>query len=845
MGRGSLRIYLGASPGVGKTFAMLNEGHRRVERNADVVVGIVETHGRVQTAAQLRSLEVVPRRQVEHRGTTVEEMDLAAILARRPQIVLVDELAHTNAPGSTNDKRWQDVEVLLDAGIDVISTLNIQHLESLNDVVSRITGTTQRETVPDAVVRRADQLELVDMSPEAIRRRMAHGNIYPAERVDAAMANWFRPGNLGALRELALLWVADRVEDALATYQADQGITDAWETRERVVVGITGGPAGEALIRRAARIAGRVGGDFIGVHVVTDDGLSANDGALLAAQRRLVEQLGGTVHQVSGGGRAEALVAFARAEKATQLVVGATARSRWYELWHGSLVADVTRRADDLDVHVIARLQAEPSRSPSSPVRRARQVDRRRQVSAWGLTVIGLPLLCAVLVSVRQQVSLGTSLLLFLAVVLTIAAVGGVVVAVVGALGASLLVNWYLVEPFYTLTIAEPQSIVALVVFLAVAITVGLLVDLAARRAAEARLSRLEAVALARSAATLAADPEPLPGLAEQVRSTFALEGVRVARYDNGTWNELATSGTVDPEAGASSVVTIGGSDDGADRHRLEMYGRSLSGDERRVLRALADQLTIAIERQRLTTGAAHASALADIDAVRTGLLRAVSHDLRTPLASIKAMVSGLLDPEVDWSDAQLREALVTVDEETDRLNRLVGNLLDASRLQTGALAVNLCAVDIDDTVSAALASIGPSNERVRVDLPAALPQVCADGALLERALANVVANALHHGGPAVVHVTAGAVNDQVHVRVVDRGPGIALSQREQVMVPFQRLGDGDASGGVGLGMTIADGFVAACGGRLWLDDTPGGGLTVTVSLPMTTVGVPLATDAT
>ena len=282
-------------------------------------------------------------------------MDLDAILARRPQVVLVDEYAHTNAPGSRNEKRWQDVEQLLDAGIDVISTLNIQHLESLNDVILRITGTTQRETVPDDIVRRADQLELVDMTSEAIRRRMAHGNIYPAERIDAALANYFRPGNLDALRELALLWVADRVEESLQSYLDTHAISHSWETRERVVVGITGVPGGEALIRRAARMAGRVGGDFVGVHIAVDDGLTRDDPELLSVQRRLVEELGGKVHEVVGHDTAESLAAFARREKATQLVLGATRRSRWHELLHGSFVARVTRLAGDVDVHVIAQ----------------------------------------------------------------------------------------------------------------------------------------------------------------------------------------------------------------------------------------------------------------------------------------------------------------------------------------------------------------------------------------------------------------------------------------------------------------------------------------------------------
>jgi two-component system sensor histidine kinase KdpD len=399
MARGSLRIYLGASPGVGKTYKMLGEGVRRKERGADVVIGLVETHGRKQTAEQIAHLEVMPRREVSYRDTVLYEMDVDAIVKRRPEVVLVDEYAHTNAPGSPNEKRWQDVEQLLDAGIDVISTLNIQHLESLNDVIQRITGIEQRETVPDERVRKADQLELVDMAPEAIRRRLAHGNIYPAERVDAALANYFRPGNLGALRELALLWLADRVEESLTSYLDAHGISETWETRERVVVGLTGYPSGEAAIRRAARMAGRVGGELIGIHVSLSDGLAGPNEQALAEQRKLVVELGGTVHDIIAHNTAEGMAAFARQEKATQIVLGASRRSRWHELVHGSFVARLTRLVPEVDVHVIARTGDEV---PVEHQSRRREPVRRRTIVAWLLTVFALPLLIAVTLPFRD-----------------------------------------------------------------------------------------------------------------------------------------------------------------------------------------------------------------------------------------------------------------------------------------------------------------------------------------------------------------------------------------------------------------------------------------------------------
>ena len=826
--RGSLRIYLGASPGVGKTYRMLNEGVRRKDRGTDVVVGLVETHGRAQTADQLASLEIVPLRKIDYRGTQFLEMDTDAILSRRPQVVLVDEFAHTNAPGSTNEKRWQDVERLLDAGIDVISTLNIQHLESLNDVISRITGVVQRETVPDDVVRRANQLELVDMSPEAIRRRMAHGNIYPPERIDAALANYFRPGNLSALRELALLWLADRVEESLHGYLDDHGISESWETRERVVVGITGVAGGDALIRRASRMAGRVGGELIGVHVASDDGRTLDDAESLAEQRRLVIELGGTVHDIVGHDTAESLAAFARREKATQLVLGATRRSRWHELVHGSFIARVTRLADDMDVHVIAHQAQEstPSRSTSPAL------GRRRTIAAWVLTFVGLPLLVAVVEPLRGHVALSTVLLLALAAVLAIAATGGKLVGAVAAVVASLLVNWFFVPPYHTLTISAAANVIALIIFITVAVAVGSLVDLASRRALEARRARLEAEALARSATSLAADPDPLPGLVDQIRSTFDLAGVQITREEPSGPLVVATAGDVSstPTAVLSLFSTI---QPAQGKASLVVYGGALSVDDHRLLRVLADQLAVALDSQRLAAEASEAAALAEIDAVRTAMLRAVSHDLRTPLASIKAMISGLRDPSVQWTPAQLAEALVTVDEETDRLNRVVGNLLDASRLQIGALAVEIHPTTVGDVVSAAVSSLNVDRAAVSIDIPAATPAVLGDPTLLERSLANVIGNAVRFspaGTP--VRVEAGTLGDQVHVRIVDRGPGVAGVDRSRVLSPFQRLGDQRTSDGVGLGFSIALGFVNAMHGTLTLDDTPGGGLTVTIALP-------------
>src|ERR1700685_4637601 len=406
--RGQLRIYLGAAAGAGKTFDMLSEGHRRAERGADVVVAYVETHGRPHTAALLEGLEIIPRTTIGYRGATFEEMDLDAVLARRPEIAVVDEFAHSNVPGSRHAKRWEDVEKLLAAGIEVISNVNIQHLESLNDVVQKITGGPQRETVPDAMVRAADQVELVDITPEALRRRMAHGNIYPPEKIDAALTHSFRAGNLSALRELALLWLADKVDEGLQKYRAEHDITSTWEARERVVVALTGGPEGDTLIRRAARIAARAsGGDLLAVHVTKSDGLTGANPANLARQRQLVESLGGSYHQVVGDNISEALLTFAKAENATQLVLGASRRSWLLALLTGpGIGAKTIRGSGAIDVHIVTHSHV-GTRWGLLPRYRG-GITARRQIAGYILAVALAPLGTLVLGSDRTRVNLSS-----------------------------------------------------------------------------------------------------------------------------------------------------------------------------------------------------------------------------------------------------------------------------------------------------------------------------------------------------------------------------------------------------------------------------------------------------
>ena len=834
MSRGQLRIYLGAAPGVGKTYAMLDEGARRRARGADVVVGVVETHGRAATGERLDDLEVLPRRSVEHRGSVVTEMDLDALLRRRPDVALVDELAHTNAPGSRNEKRFADIEELLEAGIDVVSTVNIQHLDSVNDVVERITGVRQRETVPDQWVRRADQVELVDMTPEALRRRMAHGNVYPAERIDTALSNYFRPGNLAALRELALLWVADRVEDQLQSYLEAHGIDEVWETRERVIVALTGAPGNDLIVRRAARIAGRIGGELLGVHIARGDGRSGGADEQLHAHRDLLEELGGTYREAVGEDVADTLVSVARAERATQIVIGASRRSRLQELTGGSVVNDLLRLARDLDVHVISTDAVESRRLPAVR-RRHSALPRRRVLTSWVVLAVGLLLLGVVLDVFAPDLSLATNLLLALLLVVVVGAIGGLVPGVVGAVVAGLMANYLFVEPTGSFTVGQPQNALSLAVFVIVGATVSTLVDRVARRSADAARSRSAAGALARAAAVLAAVPDPLQELVVQLRDTFAMESVSVLeREADGTWVTRASAGD-DPPSGPDDGEVHERSDDG----RVAVVGRSgpSTATDPVVLEAFLDSLSVALETRRLQADAASAAALAEADALRTGILQAVSHDLRTPLSGIKASVTSLLAPDVAFDEDDTEEFLRTIDAEVDRLDRVVGNLLDMGRIQTGTVTALRRPTALEEVVHAAVANLGLRGDEIDVRVDETAPLADIDGALVERALANVLANALAvqpAGTP--VRIEAGAAGAEgrrrVHLRVVDTGPGLPEESRERVFEPFQRLGDRSTQAGVGLGLAIAHGFTRAVGGRLVLDDTPGGGLTVTFDLP-------------
>ncbi|GAA4476085.1 sensor histidine kinase KdpD [Rhodococcus olei] len=823
--RGELRIYLGAAPGVGKTYAMLGEAHRRRERGTDVVAAVVETHGRARTAAQIGDLEVIPPKIIEYRGTSMGELDVDAVLRRRPALVLVDELAHTNTPGSRNEKRWQDVEEVLAAGIDVLSTLNVQHLESLNDVVHQITGVVQQETVPDEVVRAATQVELVDITPEALRRRLSHGNVYTAEKVDAALSNYFRRGNLTALRELALLWVADQVDAALAKYRAENAITATWEARERVVVAVTGGPESETLIRRASRIASKASAELMVVHVVRGDGLVGVSAPEMGKVRKLASSIGATLHSVVGDDVPATLLDFARSANATQLVLGTSRRSRWARILDQGIGATVVQQSGGIDVHMVTHGETAP------PRRWLPTGSRPRRAVSWIAAVLVPSLAALVMAAVNSLWDVGGQNALFFIVVLLVALLGGVAPAALSALISGLLLNYYFTPPVHSFTIAEPDNFITTVVLLVIAVAVAVLVDEAAKRTREARRASQEAELLALFAGSVLRGAD-LSALLAKVCETYGQRAVSVVHRSDGVISAVGET----PPRTLDEADTVCEAGDG--EYALALCGPEVAARDRRVLTAVANQAVGLIRQEQLAAQASEARALAEADRLRRALLSAVSHDLRTPLAAVKAAVSSLRSDDVEFSPEDTAELLATVEESTDQLTNLVGNLLDSSRLAAGVVRPTLRPVYLDEVVHRALVGVvagtawgaGPAaRDRVRVDVGA--HAVLADSGLLERVVANLVDNALRYAPDTVVRIAAAAVKDRVLITVADSGPGIPRGAEEQMFDAFQRLGDRDTSTGVGLGLSVVRGFVEAMGGTVTATDTPGGGLTMVVDL--------------
>jgi two-component system sensor histidine kinase KdpD len=864
--RGKLTIFFGAAPGVGKTYTMLEAARTEIDdAKRDAVVGIVETHGRYDTGSLLIGLSLLPRRKVQHRGIELEELDLDAALARKPALILVDELAHTNAPGSRHLKRWQDVEELLDAGIDVFTTLNVQHLESLNDVVAQITGVIVRETVPDAVFDKAYEVRVVDLSVDELLDRLHAGKIYMPAQASRAIENFFREGNLIALRELALRRTAERVDAKMRGYKAAHGIEESWHTGERVLVCVSPSPYSARLVRAARRMATSLHAELVGVHVETPAALrlSEADRERIAAHLRLVESLGGEPVTLRGEDAAVETVLYARKRNVTKIVVGKPTHARWRNVLRPSFLDDIVRESREIDVYVIS---GEPADAPPAGARTG-------ESPATGLELAGAAAAIGVVAvtTVVAWYGFGQELLPDVTMVYLL---GVVVVSMRFGYGPSLLAavlsvvafDFFFVQPYFSFAVTDLRHIVTFAVMFIVAVVISRLTkrirDQAdAARHAERRTANLYAIA--RELGLVHSRDLLLRAAERHLREVF---GVRVAVLLPGTTDRLepayAGKDTLDPHdkdlgvaewvwlhqrpAGAGTdtlpsaralFIPLKGSRGRVGVLALYASAQTRFGDpeERHLLDTFAGLIGSALERSQLADEARRAQLRVETEQLRNSLLSSVSHDLRTPLGVVTGATSTLLDEHGPRDPVVRRELLQTAHEEALRLNRLVRNLLDMTRLEAGALRVHEELQPLEEVVGASLDRMSDRlrGREVKTDIPRDLPLVPFDSALIEQVLINLLENATKYtpaGSP--IEVSARVREGAVEVEVADRGPGIEGKEAERVFEKFYRVREGEG-GGVGLGLTICRGIVVAHGGRIWVEGRAGGGASFRFTLPL------------
>jgi len=871
--RGQLKVFLGASPGVGKTFTMLETGRAKRADGLDVVVGVVETHGRAETARLLDGLEVLPRRPVEYRGARLEEFDLDAALARRPALLLVDELAHTNAPGSRHTKRWQDVEELLATGVNVYSTLNIQHLESLNDIVAQITGVTVRETVPDSVLEAADEVELVDVTPDVLQQRLREGKVYVPEQAQRAIDRFFRKGNLIALRELALRRTAERVDAQMRGYMAEQGIQEIWAAAERLLVCVGPGATTDRLVRAASRLATRLHADWVAVHVETPRGErhspAERENVLRALE--LAEQLGGRVVTLSGLSVADEILAYARAHNITRIIVGKPAPRRFRPL-AASLLTALIRRSGAIDVLAITGEEAGETPSSAAPARPS---------SAWeyaaAAAIVLVPTLIGLLLRrVGATVATIDAAMLYLLAVVLAAARFRQGPAVTAALVGIASFDFFFVHPYYTFSVSDIRYVLTFGVMLVVALVMGNLTGRirSGAQAARERERRTAALyALSRELGIARHREEVSAAVARSARDTFGGEPAVLLPDDAGRvqpagpvpfpiddrergtaqWvhdhGQPAGHGTSTLPAAVAFYVPLASSGRvvGVLGIRPSEPGRFRDPAQRRLLEALAAQAATALERLALAEQGRRTAVEVEAERLRTALLSSLSHDMRTPLGAIEGAASTLVQEGAPADEATRRELAATILHESQRMSRLIANLLDMIRVETGALQVQKEWQLLSDVAGVALLRMDEQlrDHPVTTDFPADLPLVPVDEVLLEQVFVNLLENAAKYTLPGT-SIELGAVasrEDEVVAYVADRGPGIPAGEEERVFEKFHRAGS-IAGSGVGLGLTICRGIVTAHGGRIWSERRAGGGTAFRFTIPVTGTPPTVAAEA-
>ncbi|MGA8357809.1 MAG: sensor histidine kinase KdpD [Xanthobacteraceae bacterium] len=849
---GKLRIFVGAAPGVGKTYQMLQQAHARRKDGYDVVVGVVETHGRRETEALLEGLEVVPRRHVEYKGQSLSEMDLDAIIARRPQIVLVDELAHTNVEGSRHPKRYLDVEELMSSGIDVYTTVNIQHIESLNDVVAQITHVRVRETVPDAVFDRADAVELVDLTPDDLIQRLKEGKVYVPKQAERALEHFFSPANLTALRELALRRTAERVDEQLLSEMQAHAIQGPWAAGERILVCISEDPRSAGLVRYAKRLADRLHGPWVALYVEGRRSLqlSEEERDRIADTLRLAEALGGeAVTLPSSDNRiAEDVIGYAQANNVTQIIIGKSARARWFEILHGSVVHDLVRRSGNISVHVIAGdvVAGQPIPKKSTrPAERNEVFDPR----PYGAALVAVAVALALAELIQAWIGATNSDLVFLTAVVTMAVRFGLWPSLFASVASALAYNFFFLPPIYTFTIADPHNVTAFGFFTLVAVIVSSV-------AARGRNQAVATMERARTTESLYAFSRKLAGagtlddvLWATAYQTALMLKVRVVLLlpERGT---IAVKTGYPPEdilddadiaaakwAWENNRVAGRGSDTlpGAKRLFLPMHtgrgaigmmgidsdkpGPLLTPDQRRLLDALADQGALAIERVRLVEEMDRVERNAETERLRSALLTSISHDLKTPLAAVLGSAGTLRDLAEKLSAGEKAELLGTIIDESERLNRFIANLLDMTKLESGAIAPNVALHDLGEIVGSALrrASRILARHEVGLDLAPDLPMLELDAVLFEQVLFNILDNAAKYApAKTTIRIQAWRDGGTVSLRVIDEGSGIPPADIEHIFDKFYRAQKTDqVRAGTGLGLAISRGFVEAMHGTI------------------------------
>ncbi|ACP22701.1 sensory kinase in two-component regulatory system with KdpD, regulates kdp operon (plasmid) [Sinorhizobium fredii NGR234] len=876
--RGRLKIFLGAAPGVGKTYEMLVSGRARKSEGVDVVIGIVETHGRQETQALVDGLEAIARRNVEYRGHVLDEMDLDAILARRPQLVLVDELAHTNVEGSRHSKRYLDVEEILAKGIDVYSTLNVQHIESLNDIVAQITRIRVRETVPDSIIDRADDVEIIDLTPDDLIKRLHEGKVYLPTTAKRAIANYFSPGNLTALRELALRRTAERVDDQLVSHMQAHAIPGPWAAGDRVLVCIDHGSRGAALVRYAKRQADRLRAPWSAIHVETTGSINLPDADKdrLASHLRLAEQLGGEAITIPGQSVARDILRHAAAHNFTHVVTGKPNKPRWRELIEGSVSHDLIRHAGEISVHVVSG--AARAASAARGVKTA-PPPKQVKLQAYLLSTLYVSIALAFSALLDQVLDVRNLALVLLIGVLTSAVTAGLGPALYACFVSALAFNFFFLEPRYTFTIRDPESVLALVFFLVVAVTASNLTARVQRQAAAARQrarTTEDLYLFAKKLASTGTLDDVLWATAHQIASMLKVRVVIL----------LPESGSIAVKAGYPPDDTLVDADIAAARWAWEndrpagrgadtlpgakrLYlplrtgraaigvvgldndrqGPLLTPEQQRLFDALADQAALAIERVQLVADVDRARLAAEADRLRSALLTSISHDLKTPLAAIMGSAGTLRDYSGAMPEEDRTDLLSTVVDESERLNRFIANLLDMTRIESGATEPNASLHDVGDVVGTALRRAAKmlARHKTAIDAPGDLPMLKLDPVLFEQVLFNLLDNAAKYAPPgSTVRIRAWVDDNSVALQVMDEGPGIPSGDLERVFDSFYRVRKGDhVRAGTGLGLSICRGFIEAMGGTIAAGnrtDRSGAVFTITMPIP---VGAPNVEDLT